>query len=52
MLGELFSETDYPETIQDKFRFEWRFVTLATPTQASILTPELYTRGWRSSRAS
>lgn len=44
VLGELFNETDYPETIQDKFRFEWRFVTLATPTQASILTPELYTR--------
>jgi len=44
VLGELFNETDYPENIQDKFRFDWRFVTLATPNQANILTPELYTR--------
>jgi hypothetical protein len=44
VIGELFNETDYPENIQDKFRFDWRFVTLATPNQANILTPELYTR--------
>ncbi|MEL7640009.1 MAG: DUF3150 domain-containing protein [Solidesulfovibrio sp.] len=43
-LGELFSEADYPMNIREKFSFEWRFVTLATPKQASILSPEVYQR--------
>lgn len=44
VLGELFSETDYPMNIRDKFSFDWRFVTLATPEQSSILSPEIYER--------
>ena len=43
-LGELFSEADYPNAIRDKFSFQWRFVTLATPQDAGILTPEIYAR--------
>jgi len=44
VLGELFSETDYPLNIHEKFSFEWRFVTLSTPEQAGILSPEVYQR--------
>ena len=43
-LGELFNDTDYPLNIREKFSFEWRFVTLATPTNSGILTPDIYER--------
>ena len=43
-LGELFNRTDYPDNIRRKFKFEWRFLTLNTPEQTSILSPEVYTR--------
>jgi hypothetical protein len=43
-LGELFNQTDYPNNIRRKFKFEWRFLTLNTPEQTSILSPEVYTR--------
>jgi len=43
-LGNLFNETDYPENIREKFRFEWRFLLLDIPSRASILSPEIYLR--------
>lgn len=44
VLGDLFSETDYPLNIKSKFRFDWRFVLIDIPNKASILSPELYAR--------
>ena len=44
VLGDLFNETDYPEEISTKFKFEWRFLTLDLPTKSKILTPEIYKR--------
>jgi len=44
ILGDLFNETDYPEDISKKFKFEWRFLTLDLPTKSKILTPEIYKR--------
>jgi len=41
-LDTLFNEGDYPMSIQDKFKFEWRFLTLQVPGRNAILTPELY----------
>jgi hypothetical protein len=41
-LGTLFNESDYPLNINDKFRFEWRFLTLNVPGRNSILSPEMY----------
>lgn len=41
-LDTLFNESDYPVSIQDKFKFEWRFLTLQVPGRNAILTPELY----------
>lgn len=44
ILGELFRDTDYPVDIQEKFRFEWRYVMLDVPNEASVLPPEIYER--------
>jgi len=44
VLGNLFTETDYPFNIKSKFRFDWRFVLIDIPNKASILSPELYAR--------
>ena len=44
VLGDLFNETDYPEDIATKFKFDWRFVTLDIPTKSKILTPAIYKR--------
>ena len=44
VLGDLFNETDYPEDISKKFKFDWRFLTLDIPTKSKILTPEIYKR--------
>lgn len=44
ILGELFSDSDYPMDPRQKFRFEWRFLTLEVPGQSSILPPEVYQR--------
>ena len=44
VLGDLFNETDYPEEISTKFKFEWRFLTLDLPMKSKILTPEIYKR--------
>ena len=44
VLGPLFSETDYPEEVSQKFNFEWRFLTLDVPGKASVLPPEVYER--------
>lgn len=41
-LGEYYNETDYPSNIRRKFNFEWRYVTVSTPGQNTILSPELY----------
>jgi hypothetical protein len=43
-LGDLFNQTDYPDNIQSKFKFEWRFLTLNVPEHTSILSPEVYAR--------
>ena len=44
VLGDLFNDTDYPEDISTKFKFEWRFLTLDLPKKSKILTPEIYQR--------
>ena len=44
VLGDLFNETDYPEDISKKFKFEWRFLALELPKKSKILTPEIYKR--------
>lgn len=41
-LGDLFSETDYPQDIKGKFRFTWSFVVLDVPSKASFLSPDIY----------
>ncbi|WP_243361615.1 DUF3150 domain-containing protein [Fundidesulfovibrio terrae] len=43
-LGELFNDTDYPQDIRTKFKFEWRFLLLDVPTKATFLSPETYQR--------
>ncbi|MGA2226911.1 MAG: DUF3150 domain-containing protein [Syntrophobacteraceae bacterium] len=43
-LGHLFNEADYPINVREKFRFEWRFITLDIPGKSGILSPELYER--------
>ncbi len=43
-LGDLFNQTDYPDDIRRKFKFEWRFLTLSVPEQSSVLSPEVYKR--------
>lgn len=44
VLGNLFNETDYPVDIRRKFKFGWQFLALQVPSQASILSPEIYER--------
>ncbi len=44
VLGDLFNETDYPEDIRTKFRFEHRYLTLGLPGKTSMLNPEIYER--------
>jgi hypothetical protein len=44
VLGDLFNETDYPQDIAKKFKFEWRFLTIDLPKKSRILTPEIYKR--------
>lgn len=41
-LGDLFSETDYPQDIKSKFRFTWSYVALDVPSRSMFLSPELY----------
>lgn len=43
-LGDLFSETDYPQSIKDKFRFTWSYIVLDTPAKSSFLSPDVYAR--------
>lgn len=43
-LGHLFNEADYPINVLQKFRFEWRFITMDVPGKSGLLTPELYER--------
>lgn len=44
ILGELFSETDYPVDIASRFGFEWRYVQLTVPGRSQVLSPEVYAR--------
>jgi hypothetical protein len=44
VLGDLFNETDYPEDIRTKFRFEHRYLTLGLPGKTSVLSPAIYER--------
>lgn len=41
-LGDLFSETDYPQSIKDKFRFTWSYVALDVPSKSMFLSPDIY----------
>ena len=38
--ADLFNGNDYPTNIKSKFSFSWRFVTLNTPGESSVLSPE------------
>jgi hypothetical protein len=44
ILGNLFNESDYPTDILSKFKFEWRYFEVSTPSKSKILTPEIYER--------
>lgn len=44
ILGNLFNESDYPTDILSKFKFEWRYFEISTPSKSKILTPEIYER--------
>jgi hypothetical protein len=44
VLGDLFSETDYPGDVMDRFSFKWRFLVLDVPRKSGILPPEVYKR--------
>jgi hypothetical protein len=39
-LGSLYSEADYPDDVQPRFAFSWRFLSLA-PADSKILSPAL-----------
>ena len=44
-LGDLFNEVDYPVQVEQRFSFNWRFITLDVPNgKTGILSPELYER--------
>jgi hypothetical protein len=36
------TEGDYPIDVMQKFRSEWRFITMDVPGKSGILSPELY----------
>lgn len=40
-LGSLYDPTDYPQNIGERFAFSWRFVSLAPPSEAQLLSPAL-----------
>lgn len=44
VLENLFNEADYPADILTKFKFEWRYFEVSTPSKSKILTPEIYER--------
>ena len=44
ILGDLYSESDYPMHIRNKFGFEWRYFVLETPGKHKLLSPEVYER--------
>lgn len=44
VLGELFSDTDYPQHIEERFGFEWRYVHLALPGKSRVLSADIYER--------
>jgi len=43
-LEDLYNESDYPIDVLQKFRFEWRFLTLDIPGKSTVLPPEIYER--------
>lgn len=43
-LGELFSDTDYPMHIEERFGFQWRYVHLALPGKSRVLSADIYER--------
>lgn len=44
VLGDLFNKTDYPANIRSKFKFDWRYFEISTPSKSKILTPQIYER--------
>lgn len=43
-LGDLYNDADYPINLLQKFRFEWRFLTLDIPGRSTVLPPDIYER--------
>ena len=43
-LGELYRDDDYPEDIESRFNFEWRYLEFSVPGKATVLSPEIYER--------
>ncbi len=43
-LGSLYSGTDYPPNVRDRFSFSWRFLSLAPAGSSQLLDPELVAR--------
>ena len=44
ILGDLFDSEEYPDNIQEKFKFNWKFITITMPGKSMILSPEIYER--------
>lgn len=40
-LGTLYSASDYPVNVRDRFAFGWQFITLAPPSEAQLVSPKL-----------
>jgi len=40
----LYNETDYPMDIRSRFGFNWRFITINTPGESSVLSPAFVKR--------
>lgn len=43
-LGEHFRDSDYPIAIRGKFDFDWQYLHMVAPGEASLLDPAMYAR--------
>jgi hypothetical protein len=41
LLGDLYSSSDYPSSVRNKFGLSWQFITLAPPSETQLLSPAL-----------
>jgi hypothetical protein len=46
-LGELFSETDYPQSIRSRFSMQWKFLEMQVPGKLKKISPEVYEQEMR-----